>query len=183
MDDPEQSADPAEPRWRPGRDRVDAEILDPDRLLPDPALRWVRDHSAAAARELARRFAIAGEARVLLVDDARMARVHEERSGIAGTTDVLTFDLAPDDGTLLDADVYVCVDEATRQAHEFGHPVEREVLLYTLHAMLHGIGHDDTDDTSYAEMHRVEDEVLTAIGVGATFDPPRDPANSPGVAR
>lgn len=181
MDDPEQSAEPAEPRSCPGRDAASAEILDPSALLPEPALRWVRARAADAARELARRFAISGEARVLLVDDARMARVHEDHSGIAGTTDVLTFDLAPDDDTLLDADVFVCVDEAARRAADLAHPVEREVLLYTLHAMLHGIGHDDTDDASYHAMHRVEDEILTAIGVGATFDPARAASDRPGV--
>lgn len=176
MDDPEQPAEPAEPRPCTPRGRVVAEVIDPDGRLRADALAWVRARAQAAADELAKRYSAGGEARVLLVDDARMARVHEERSGVAGTTDVLTFDLSPGDDACLDADVYVCVDEAARRADELGHPVEREVLLYALHAMLHGLGHDDTDDASFAAMHRIEDEVLSAIGVGATFDPAREGA-------
>ncbi|GJM19625.1 MAG: hypothetical protein DHS20C14_18380 [Phycisphaeraceae bacterium] len=145
------------------------EIADPDSRLAPPALVWLREHAAMAARELAARTGAAGEARIRVVGDDEMRRVHAERSGIDTTTDVLTFDLAPDDDALLDADVYVCIDEATREGTERGIAPERELLLYTLHAMLHCVGHDDHDDDAFARMHALEDEILGAIGVGATF--------------
>ena len=71
----------------------------------------------------------------------------------------------------MDTDVYVCSDEAAREAIERSIPVERELLLYTLHAMLHAVGFDDRDDADFARMHATEDEILDAIGVGATFNP------------
>jgi probable rRNA maturation factor len=114
-----------------------------------------------------------GEVRVRIIDDAEMSAAHLKYSNIPGTTDVLTFDLtdgASADGEPLDVDILVCIDEASRQAGARHHTVERELLLYILHGVLHCLGHDDHDDTAYARMHALEDEILEAIGVGRTFE-------------
>lgn len=68
-------------------------------------------------------------------------------------------------------DIVVCLDEAKRQASAAGHRVEQELLLYALHGVLHCVGYDDHDERAYELMHEVEDRVLEAIGVGATFAP------------
>jgi probable rRNA maturation factor len=127
---------------------------------------WVQ---AAAAT-----LGLTGEIRVRLVDDAQMSAAHERYSRVAGTTDVLTFDLrdpesAAGNPAAMDVDIYACVDEAGRQAAHRGHGVERELLLYILHGILHCLGEDDHDDAAYARMHAREDEVLEAIGVGRVF--------------
>ncbi|NRA56583.1 MAG: rRNA maturation RNase YbeY [Phycisphaerales bacterium] len=129
---------------------------------------WIIEHARLAGRELR----LAGEMRVRVIDDAEMSKLHEEHLADASTTDVMTFDLANGaaaEGQPMDADAHVCVDEAARRASELGHPVERELLLYVVHAMLHCVGHDDHDDDSYARMHAFEDEILERIGVGRTF--------------
>jgi probable rRNA maturation factor len=117
---------------------------------------------------------------VVIIDDATMQRMHEQFSGIAGTTDVLTFDLSettdpagkdPKQTTDIEGEVYVCLDEARRQAVERIHPIERELLLYAVHGLLHLIGYDDHDPQQHRRMHELEDQLLEAIGVGATFGP------------
>lgn len=114
---------------------------------------------------------IRGEARVKLVRDDEMARNHQQHKGVAGTTDVLTFDLA-DDADTLDADILICVDEARRQADARGHAVEHELMLYLVHGLLHCLGHDDTSPEAADAMHRREDELLTAIGLGPVYARP-----------
>lgn len=152
---------------------------------PQPERRWVSLIDAAgaldgraagwlSARALAamERLGVAGEARVRLVGDAEMAAAHERHCGVAGTTDVITFDLADGmsaRGEPLDVDLLVCVDEARRQAASRGHSMERELLLYVVHGVLHCLGHDDHDEAAAAAMHAREDEVLEAIGVGVTY--------------
>jgi probable rRNA maturation factor len=114
-----------------------------------------------------------GEVRIRLVGDLEMAAAHKKHLGDATTTDVLTFDLAEAgraDVRALDVDLLLCVDEARRQGAQRGHTVERELLLYSLHGVLHCLGYDDHDEEGYRRMHEREDEVLAAIGVGATFD-------------
>lgn len=100
--------------------------------------------------------------------DAEMAAAHERHTGVGGTTDVLTFDLSDETG-VIDADLLVCVDEALRQSSARGVPVEHELVLYIVHGVLHCAGYDDGDEASASAMHRREDELLSAMGLGAVF--------------
>jgi len=139
-------------------------LLDATGRVTAPDQRWLLEAAERAGRELG----AAGEVRVRMVGDAEMAAAHERYSKVAGTTDVLTFDLADGPGEL-DLDILVCLDEAGRQGAKRGHEPRRELLLYIVHGMLHGLGYDDHDEADYAKMHEAEDRVLAAIGVGATF--------------
>ncbi|HRP62756.1 MAG TPA: rRNA maturation RNase YbeY [Phycisphaerales bacterium] len=115
------------------------------------------------------------EVNVAIVHDDAMSMLHERHANIAGTTDVLTFprESAGDTGGIA-ADIAVCFDEAARRAAQFGHSVEREILLYILHGLLHCAGHDDHDEAAYAAMHVEEDRILSEIGVGRTFAAPSE---------
>jgi probable rRNA maturation factor len=72
--------------------------------------------------------------------------------------------------------VAVCVDEARRRSAELEHPLERELLLYALHGMLHAAGMDDRTPDEFARMHAQEDRLLAAIGLEPTFRPDEDAA-------
>jgi probable rRNA maturation factor len=137
------------------------ELLHGERITNEDA-RWivetVRRLQALAAPDLSR-------LTIRLVDDAEMSRLHARHMNDPTTTDVLTFV----DGH--EADVAVCVDEATRRVAEMGHDLRRELLLYSLHGLLHAVGFDDRTPADFARMHAEEDRLLAAIGVGATFAP------------
>jgi probable rRNA maturation factor len=112
------------------------------------------------------------ELSVALVGDARMSQLHVQFMGIAGPTDVLTFPLETDNrGLATSGEIVICVPEARRQAQQRRIPVQREVLLYALHGILHLNGFDDRTDVEYRIMHRTEDRILIDLGIGATFDP------------
>ncbi|MBU3729002.1 MAG: rRNA maturation RNase YbeY [Phycisphaerales bacterium] len=117
-----------------------------------------------------------------------MGRLHERHSGIAGTTDVLTFvgGLAlPRDGAAaagdgagagdrgcvegIEIDAAICADEAARRCGDFGHGVREELLLYAVHALLHAVGFDDATADQHALMHAEEDRLLQRLGHGALF--------------
>jgi probable rRNA maturation factor len=67
--------------------------------------------------------------------------------------------------------VAVCVDEARRRSAELEHPLERELLLYALHGMLHAAGMDDRTPEDFTRMHAEEDRLLAAVGLQPTFEP------------
>jgi probable rRNA maturation factor len=130
---------------------------------------FLRKHLRAAHRLVRPRL---GELSVALVGDRRMSELHEQFMGVAGPTDVLTFPLDLDArGRPVSGEVIVCVPEARRQAKARKVPVERELLLYALHGLLHLCGYDDRTDASFRAMHRTEDEILTRLGVGPVFAP------------
>lgn len=148
---------------------IHVEVLDTLALLDQRASNWLADLASRAMACLPNH----GQVRVSIVDDQRMSIAHKKYSGVAGTTDVLTFDLAPStnsfDTKILDTDLTVCFDEAKRQAAHHDHAVERELLLYIIHGTLHCLGYNDHDEAGFQRMHQREDEILNQIGIGNTF--------------
>lgn len=164
---------------------VDATRAEGSGGLAEAALAWLSEAGGRAVGLLN----VGGEVRVRVVEDAEMAAAHLEYAEVEGTTDVLTFDMSDRDenpevpernlGRLctvyerelfcVDTDILICFDEAVRQAARRGYPVEKELLLYIVHGVLHCLGWDDHDDEASEAMHAVEDEVLVKIGVGPVY--------------
>jgi len=140
---------------------------DPGEPAAEPPLnlQWVRAKLAAALDHVERPI---GEVAIKIVRDAAMRELHERHRRTAETTDVLTFDHSEANGPV-EADIVICVDEAARRAAEMEIPVEREVLLYALHGILHCAGFDDRTPEDFEAMHAEEDRILVAIDVGPTF--------------
>lgn len=110
-----------------------------------------------------------GALSIAVVGKHRMARLHEEFSGIAGPTDVLTFDLdTQPDEQIVDGEIVVCSDVARQRTTSIRAAV-RELALYTVHGILHLAGYDDHDPAAYERMHAREDEILSQLGLGRVF--------------
>lgn len=165
-------ADDRPPSARVGPVSVDLSASAVDDLRIADELRPVLLRALVA---LSKEHSLRGEVRIRLVRDAEMSLLHERHAGVAGTTDVLTFDLR-DSSTIpdspLDADLVLCVDEAARQARARSIQLTHELALYAVHGVLHMLGHDDHDDDAFAAMHEVEDRVLAAAGIGPVFSAP-----------
>lgn len=75
-------------------------------------------------------------------------------------TDVLSFnyDQVADDGSNYLGDVVVSVDQAKKQAKEYGNDVKHEIAQLVEHGVLHllGVHHADDDEKS---VHGVKNEV------------------------
>ena len=117
-----------------------------------------------------------GQWAISLVRDRAMVPLHEQTMQLPTTTDVLTFNLSDSTSSnprsarfLLDLDTVICVDEAKRQATARGHAVEKEILLYAIHSLLHVCGHDDLTPSDATRMHRREDVILRALKVGPVY--------------
>ncbi|MCM1314857.1 MAG: rRNA maturation RNase YbeY [Prevotella sp.] len=96
-------------------------------------------------------------------------------------TDVLSFPLTSDDGTeeinpetnaVQLGDVVISLETAVKQAHNYGHSLEREVGFLTVHSMLHLLGYDhETSQLDQRIMREKEESVLEKLGISrdATF--------------
>ncbi|MGC4031507.1 MAG: rRNA maturation RNase YbeY [Tepidisphaeraceae bacterium] len=113
------------------------------------------------------------EVSIVLVGDKKMAELHQQFMNIPGTTDVLTFELDHDTrGRCTAGEVVVCVPYARREAALRKIAPRTELLLYALHGILHLSGFDDLTPAEHRRMHREEDRILTAVGIGAVFAKP-----------
>jgi probable rRNA maturation factor len=98
------------------------------------------------------------------VGPEEMARVNWDFLGHEGSTDVITFDLTADiPGVAVAGEVFICVDDAIRQARRFRTTWDREVVRYVIHALLHLHGMDDHTDAGYRAMKREERKFLKML--------------------
>ncbi|MEE1617280.1 rRNA maturation RNase YbeY [Brachybacterium sp. J153] len=92
----------------------------------------------------------ATEMSILFVDEEAMERLHVQWLDLPGPTDVMSFPMdeltpgsaeQPSPEGLL-GDVVLCPSVAAKQAAEAGHSTEEELLLLTVHSILHLLGYD-----------------------------------------
>ncbi|MCA9407292.1 MAG: rRNA maturation RNase YbeY [Candidatus Omnitrophica bacterium] len=77
-------------------------------------------------------------------------------------TDVLAFDLRDDHKkrrTIL-GDIAISVDAAVKNARVFQSTVDREIVLYVVHGILHLLGYDDHSLADIKRMRRKEQELM-----------------------
>ncbi|WP_094760206.1 rRNA maturation RNase YbeY [Sedimentisphaera salicampi] len=106
---------------------------------------------------------------IAVVGDEAASEVHRLFMADDKTTDVISFDLTEPDGGELNFEIIVNYEMAERTAQDSPHSSEDELLLYTLHGLLHNLGFDDTTEEAFYKMHKEEDDILEEFGVGRIF--------------
>jgi probable rRNA maturation factor len=100
---------------------------------------------------------------IAIVGDAEIARLNRQYLRHAGVTDVISFDLSDPEEEGLRAQLVVCAEEAIRQARARGLGVQRELLLYVVHGLLHLTGWDDATDANRLRMQTRQQELLESF--------------------
>lgn len=100
------------------------------------------------------------DADIAVVDKDETARLNRAWLGHAGATDVLSFDMSTPGERGVSAQIIVCGDVAAAEARARGLGVQRELMLYVAHGLLHLMGYDDTESKSAETMHAREQELL-----------------------
>ena len=114
-----------------------------------------------------------------------MRKINRETRGVDRLTDVLSFPLLNmQDGSLRQplgvqdyehakqcqlplGDLLICLEQAHRQALEYGHCFEREVAFLAVHGFLHLLGydHDQADVQRERKMRQLEEQILETVGL------------------
>jgi rRNA maturation RNase YbeY len=113
------------------------------------------------------------EIAIHLVADDEMAILNETFLHHEGPTDVITFDYtepARAKGRQNDSpppplhgEIFVCVDEACRQARRFRTTWPAEIVRYIVHGVLHLEGHDDQTPAARRKMKREENRLVLEL--------------------
>lgn len=98
-----------------------------------------------------------------VVEASHIASLNRRYLRHTGATDVLSFDLSDADRKGICAQLIVCGDVAVEQAKAHGQGVQRELMLYVVHGLLHLMGYEDHTVRGAARMHGREDEILDAF--------------------
>jgi len=106
---------------------------------------------------------------IALVGAREMARVNWQFLQHEGSTDVITFDHTeaggePAGGKRINGELFICVDDAVKQAKEFGTNWQAEVVRYVVHGVLHLLGYDDLKPEPRRKMKREENRLVKRLG-------------------
>jgi probable rRNA maturation factor len=91
---------------------------------------------------------------VVLVSDRKISAIHEQFMGIAGPTDVITFQ---------HGEIVVSVETAAKQATEYDTDLLHELRLYITHGLLHLAGYNDHSEDDFREMAKLQGELVTRV--------------------
>ena len=98
-----------------------------------------------------------------------MAQVNWDYLRHEGSTDVITFDHRdsrtnpPDAITKIHGELFICVDDAVKQAKEFKTHWAAEVVRYVVHGVLHLLGYDDLSPDLKRKMKREENRLVCLL--------------------
>ncbi len=124
---------------------------------------------------------------VALVTDETIAELNGRFLAHPGPTDVLTFCLADHETDAADefdveGEIVASVETAERESLHRDHAVESELALYVVHGTLHLLGYNDGDRKDAERMHREEDDILDALGLGRVYRSKSSPRREPPAA-
>jgi probable rRNA maturation factor len=91
---------------------------------------------------------------VVLVSDRKISAIHEQFMGIAGPTDVITFQ---------HGEIVVSVETAAKQASEYDTDLLHELRLYITHGLLHLAGYNDHSEDDFREMAKLQAELVEKV--------------------
>jgi probable rRNA maturation factor len=123
----------------------------------------------------------AAELSIAFVNDDEIQRINKQFLNHDFPTDVVSFPLESNTtqsapaferrtqprgaGKSLGGEIVIGLDYAVRSAAEYGWPVQKEVLLYVVHGLLHLCGYDDLSPEEKRIMRRRESAILHRCGI------------------
>jgi len=102
-----------------------------------------------------------------ITDNKTIQRLNKTYRGVDAPTDVLSFEndyLDPESGVHYLGDIVISIEKAQEQAANNGHLLQQEVDMLFVHGVLHLCGYDHAEEDEYAEMSRIQNEILQTVG-------------------
>lgn len=113
---------------------------------------------------------------LVITDDKTIKKLNRTYRDADKTTDVLAFRTMPDtsqnpgesfidppDGIRHLGEVVISYNQASRQAQEQGHNIERELALLIIHGVLHLLGYDHELPQENQKMRTKENKIIGAL--------------------
>jgi probable rRNA maturation factor len=110
-----------------------------------------------------------------LVGAKEMARVNWQFLQHEGSTDVITFDHSDlkfeirNSKFEISGELFICADDAVKQAKQFGTNWQAEVVRYVVHGILHLLGYDDLKPALRRVMKREENRLVRLLAKKFSF--------------
>ncbi len=101
---------------------------------------------------------------IIFVNDEEIHKINKDYRNIDRVTDVISFALNDEKDFLIKTeelgDIFICIDQAKRQAEDYGHSLDRELGFLSVHGYLHLHGYDHMNKEDEEIMFKKQDEIL-----------------------
>ncbi|MCR5461621.1 MAG: rRNA maturation RNase YbeY [bacterium] len=101
---------------------------------------------------------------IIFVNDKEIQDINKNYRNIDRVTDVISFALNDEKDFLIKTeeigDIFIDIDQAKRQAIEYGHSLNRELGFLSVHGYLHLHGYDHMNKEDEEIMFKKQDEIL-----------------------
>ena len=95
------------------------------------------------------------------INDIAMIELNNKYFNKNYSTDVITFNLNNTNDPI--ADIYICIDEAIRNAKKYEKSLHSEIKLLIVHGLLHIKGYEDYTEQQRDIMFKEQDRVISLI--------------------
>lgn len=99
---------------------------------------------------------------LIMVDDEQILEMNKQYLGHNYITDVISFNLSESKDEII-GEVYICLQQAQRQAKEYQVTFKNEILRLAIHGILHIFGFTDSKLEEKNKMTKMEDFFLKKI--------------------
>lgn len=101
---------------------------------------------------------------IIFVNDDEIHQINKDYRNIDRVTDVISFALNDEKDFLIKTeeigDIFICIDQAKRQASEYNHSLDRELGFLAVHGYLHLNGYDHMTKEDEETMFKKQEEIL-----------------------
>ena len=101
---------------------------------------------------------------IIFVNDEEIQQINRDYRNIDIITDVISFALNDEKDFLIKTeeigDIFICIDQAKRQANDYGHSLDRELGFLAVHGYLHLNGYDHMTKEDEEIMFKKQEEIL-----------------------
>lgn len=172
------SMNPIDPKSESASVAIEVIAESAEWLTAVPGAERVCERAAAAAFGAVRPKTKGAEASVILSDDARVRRLNNAYRGRDEPTDVLSFPIAGEGGTVLSStpsqpvllgDIVIAFETTASGAAAWDKPLSDHLSHLVVHGMLHLCGYDHLAEAEAREMERLETRILAGLGVSDPY--------------
>lgn len=145
-------------------------IIDSQAEIPKESLEYM-NQALDAAMEIEGVNGEMGQISLTMVSSEEIRQLNKEYRQVDRVTDVLSFpqfvspDEIPADSMYLLGDVVISMEQAVKQAEEYGHSTQRELVYLFVHSVFHLLGYDHMEEDEKKVMRQVEESVMKQIGL------------------
>ena len=102
---------------------------------------------------------------IVFVNENEIVRVNKEFLERDYVTDIISFRYDEDETNQeIEGTLYCCAQRISEQAQDYSNSEKEEFLRVLVHGLIHLVGYDDRTAEEKAEMTRLENKYLSALG-------------------